>query len=159
MAYRSIYWFAGLNLAIAAAIVYGVQRSSPAEGSLGPVPASSDWVKVSENDSFVFYMEPAPAERDGSMRRVWELFDLKQRSAHEGEASMRSLNEYDCKAERYRILAASGHSGPMATGEVLWNRGNAGEWAVPGEDLFKLVCSRRDAQWVRLEHREFARAA
>ncbi len=146
MGTRNIYPFAGLNLVAAAAIAWGVHWSTSAALA---APAPEDWVKVSENDSFVFYVEPLPVERDGSVRRVWEMFDLKKTHAgHEGEASIRSLNEYDCRSERYRILSASGHSGPMATGEVLWNRSEAGDWAEPGENLFNRVCAGRDAQWV-----------
>ncbi len=141
---RNIYAFAGLNLAVAALVAWGAHWSASAAA-----PAPNDWVKVSENDSFVFYMEPLPVERDSSVRRVWEMFDLKQQHAgHEGEGSIRSLNEYDCRSERYRILNASGHSGPMASGRVLWNRSNVGDWSVPGESLFNRVCAAGHREWV-----------
>ncbi len=146
MGVRSIYAFAGLNLAVAAIVAWGAHWSASAAAT---TPQPNDWVKVSENETFVFYMEPLPVESDDSVRRVWEMFDLKQEHAgHEGEASIRSLNEYDCRAERYRILKASGHSGPMATGQTLWNRSNVGDWAVPGESIFNRVCAARDRQWV-----------
>lgn len=146
MGYRRICGFAALNLALVGAVAYGVQRS---DGIEAPAPAQGAWVKVSENKAFVLYVDPVHTGRNATLRRVWELFDLK--NAHQGEASLKSLDEYDCTTQRYRILSASGHSGPMGTGAVLWNMQHAGRWVVPGEQLLNLMCPPRDAQWVRIE--------
>ena len=106
----------------------------------------AEWVKMSEIDEAVTYLDPATIRRDRSLRRVWELYDLKVR-AKGGEMSRRAFSEYDCKEERFRMLSNTAHSGPMAAGETLsaWN--TPGEWIyiAPGtlaEYALKYVCAR-----------------
>ena len=87
---------------------------------LATAPAWAEWLKVSENDTVVFYVDPATLRKDGTLRRVLELQDLKRRD-RDGELSRRSVFEYDCADERYRILSSSAHAGQMATGAVIIN--------------------------------------
>jgi hypothetical protein len=101
--------------------------------NLAAAPAWADWVKVIDNDVVVIYIDPATIRKDGNIRRVWELYDLKQRD-RDGEMSRRVLYEYDCKEERYRFLSLSAHSEPMAGGRVL-NTGSsptAWDYVAPG---------------------------
>jgi hypothetical protein len=83
-------------------------------------PAWAEWLKASENDAVVFYVDPMSLRTVGAFRRVWELQDLRSRDL-DGELSRRSFIEYDCVGQRYRVLSSSAHSGPMATGEVIAN--------------------------------------
>ena len=111
------------------------------------VPASAEWVKFAEGgDGVSYYLDPATIRRNGSLRRVWILQDLKQRD-QEGEMSRRALEEFDCKEERYKILSSSTHSEKMAEGNtlVMSNKPDV-EWRFipPGtvtEPLLRLVCS------------------
>ena len=45
---------------------------------LATIPAWAEWLKVEENDiGTVFYLDPATIRKDGDLRRVWGLQDLK----------------------------------------------------------------------------------
>jgi hypothetical protein len=81
-------------------------------------PAWAEWVAVSESNDLVAYIEPASIRKTGHFRKVWQVQDLKQRDEH-GAMSRRLLIEYDCKDERFRVLATSTHSEPMAAGKTL----------------------------------------
>ena len=65
----------------------------------------------------------APIDRatllsNGSLRRVWQLQNLKQRD-RDGEMSRRALVEYDCREAKNRTLSLSMHPEPMAGGKPL----------------------------------------
>lgn len=114
--------------------------------ALVAAPALADWVAVSESDELVAYIEPSSIRSNGNLRMVWQLQDLKQRTEH-GVMSRRMLVEYDCKDERFRILAIATHSEPMAGGKTLVIRDKPGEWspfrpATPAEDTLEIVCTR-----------------
>jgi hypothetical protein len=107
--------------------------------------AWAEWVAFFDSESITYYYDPATVRKDGNMRRVWRLQELKQRHA-DGEISRRIRMEYDCKQERYRILFASTHSKPMAGGETLFSQNIDGPWgdippATAAEDMFKIICA------------------
>ena len=81
-------------------------------------PAWAEWVAVSESNDLVAYIEPASIRKNGHFRKVWQVQDLKQRD-EQGAMSRRLLIEYDCKDERFRVLATSTHSEPVAAGKTL----------------------------------------
>lgn len=111
------------------------------------VRASADWVKSSENDIAVFYIDHSTISREnGNLRRAWELQDLKARGPN-GEQSRRVLTEYHCQEERWRMIAVACHSGQMATGKTLVDGRISGAWEdaphdTPAEYALKLICSR-----------------
>lgn len=103
------------------------------------------WVKVGENDSGVIYIDPETIRKEGNLRKVWQLMDLKQRDK-EGVMSRRMRFEYDCNQERYRFMSISSHSAPMAGGTMLTHTANES----PGLDIapetapniiLKIVCT------------------
>ena len=112
-------------------------------------PARADWVGVSETDTTVLYVDPSTIRKDGHLRKVWVLSNLKQRDTT-GELSRRALDEYDCAGERRRLLSISTHAEPMAAGQILLygnTSGVAGEWNYipPGTSFYhvlKFVCDR-----------------
>ena len=100
-----------------------------------------------QDEELTFYFDPATIRKDGNMRRVWELQDLRKRGRH-GEMSRRMRVEYDCKQERWRYLGISGHSKPMAGGTILISTGEDNDWTAipPGtivETIFNLVCANK----------------
>lgn len=114
--------------------------------ALAAAPAWAEWVNLSETDTATHYIDPATIRKDGNLRRVWELQDLKQRHK-DGEMSRRVLAEYDCKEERRRFLSISGHSEPMARGNVLDTDYSPGEWRyippnTPSESVLRFVCAK-----------------
>lgn len=126
--------------------------------ALVAAPAWAEWVKVAAIDKAHFYIDPASIRKDGNLRKVWMILDLKQRDKS-GVMSLRTRYEYDCKEERERIIAASTHSGPMAGGETLMSDDGASEWkAIPPSSItsriLKIVCTPVAApylaEWVKV---------
>jgi hypothetical protein len=108
--------------------------------------ACAEWVMYFEAKAITNYYDPATIRKDGNMRRVWRVQELKQRTA-DGEKSRRMRIEYDCKEERYRILSASTHSEPMAEGKALYAENRDNIWkdispASASEAMFKIVCAK-----------------
>jgi len=108
--------------------------------------AWAEWVMYSETDRTTFYYDPATIRKDGHIRKVWQLSDLKKRHK-DGEMSRRMRTEFDCKQERMRYLGLSEHSESMAGGAVLITVGEDNEWRVipPDtslEDIFNIVCAK-----------------
>ncbi len=85
---------------------------------LAAAPAWADWVKVGETAAAVHYIDAATIRRDGNLRRVWTVQDMRETDSA-GVRSIRALEEYDCLTERFRYLSLTAHSAPMAGGEVL----------------------------------------
>lgn len=107
--------------------------------------AHADWAKMGETDEGSFYIDPASVLRDGHLRQVWELTDLKQRDEG-GELSRRTRVRYDCKRGRTQVLSISTHWEPMAAGATLLAVAREGLWKeVPPETAyaraFHLLCA------------------
>ena len=108
--------------------------------------AWAEWVMYSQRESVTYYYDSATIRKDGNMRRVWVLYDLRERYK-EAEMSYRTQYEFDCKQERVRFLAASAHSEPMAGGKTLYSSGEENNWRAiaPGtiaETILKIVCAK-----------------
>lgn len=104
------------------------------------------WVALTETSEAINYLDPATIRRDGNLRRVWQLSDLKERDK-DGAMSLRNLWEYDCKEDRFRLLSGSVHSEPNAGGKVLSSQSQRGDWNYipPGSAssaTLKYVCAR-----------------
>jgi len=113
---------------------------------LASAPAAAGWVKYGENDEATFYVDPR-VRVDGELRTVWQLEDLKRRDSS-GVMSRRSLQEFDCKTKRGRVLSASFHSELSVKGSVLGSSETPGEWhdVAPGsvaEAILRKVCALR----------------
>jgi hypothetical protein len=108
--------------------------------------AWAEWVKYADTDESSFYFDPATFRKDGNMRRVWLLQDLRKRHK-DGEMSRRYRAEYDCKNERWRILTISEHSEPMAGGSAMRSQSDEDSWTdiAPGtvtDTMLKIVCAK-----------------
>lgn len=131
--------------------------------ALVAAPAWAEWVKLGENDEMILYIDPGSIRKNGNLRKVWDIKDLKQRDEG-GEMSTRTRNEYDCKEERRRTLSFSAHSEPMAGGETLSSKNYSdGEWrAIPpgsvSARILKIVCASVAApdlaKWVKVDMTE-----
>lgn len=107
-------------------------------------PAWAEWTKVATVEDAVVYIDAATIRKDGNLRRVWELQDMKQRNTN-GMMSSRALSEYDCAEEKRRNLAISAHTGPMASGETIGSFNITTEWVYIAphsidSTIFKIVC-------------------
>jgi hypothetical protein len=109
------------------------------------LPALAGWEKMAETDDVAYYIDPATTRKDGDLRRVWTVQDLKQQGKN-GEMSRRALVEYDCKAQRSRTLSYSLHSAPMSGGQLLLSNDYYSRWMAilsdtEGEVSLKFVCA------------------
>ena len=109
--------------------------------------AWAEWVKVGSSTEDTFYFDSSTIRVEGDKRKVWVLFDYKQRDKY-GAFSARMRNEYDCKGEKLQILSATLHSESMAAGKTLSNKQYTTEdWSdIPpntfAENLLKIVCAK-----------------
>jgi hypothetical protein len=85
---------------------------------LAATSVRADWVKVGENDGAVVYVDPATLVKNGDIRRVSTLTDVKW-SRGDDVVSFRTLDDFNCKEARRRTVFRASYSGPMATGKVI----------------------------------------
>jgi hypothetical protein len=110
-------------------------------------PAQAQWEKISENNDLINYIDKSTIKKDGNLRKIWRLTDLKKREIT-GEMSIRMMVEHDCKEDLFRYLFVSNHSDPMAGGRIINQvRKDEKEWSqVPPETLsatiHKIVCAK-----------------
>lgn len=116
-------------------------------GPFAASPAWADWTLVSSADGTSHFIDPVTLRKDGALRRVWELASTEHASKG-GAASHRMLIEYDCAAQRYRLLMLTAYTEPMAAGKVFATTSHApsaAQWhdAKPGTvswDALQQVC-------------------
>ena len=107
--------------------------------------AWAEWVMFGESEEAHSFYDPTTIRKEGNMRRVWQLSNLKRRGV-DGEMSRRLRAEYDCKQERYQLLDVSEHSEPMVGGKVLISEIGNGTWSGVAPEtiaayMFEIVCA------------------
>jgi len=112
---------------------------------LAAAPLRAEWLKVGETGAAVHYIDTATIRRDGNLRRVWTVQDMKEADP-DGIRSIRALEEYDCAEERFRYLSLTAHSAPMAGGLVIAAHELDDDWngRPPGTNpsaIEKIVCA------------------
>lgn len=112
---------------------------------LAAAPLRAEWVKVGETEAAVHYIDAATIRRDGNLRRVWTVQDMRETDPA-GVRSIRALEEYDCLTERFRYLSLTAHSAPMAGGQVIAAHELDDNWTgrLPGTKpsaIEKIVCT------------------
>ena len=107
----------------------------------------AQWSKIEESSEAYVYIDRTSIRKEGNLRKVWELQDLKERDKVGGELSRRLIIEYDSKQERSRILSITSHKEQMARGKVIDKLDEPGKWediapsSISGSFL-KLVCAK-----------------
>jgi hypothetical protein len=108
-------------------------------------PLWAEWVVISKiANGTVFYIDPLSIQKDGHLRRVATLMNLKEKNK-EGKQSARALEEYACQAEQNRVLSYSDHTEPFAMGEILSSSDTPTQWkslapGTIGQAILLLVC-------------------
>jgi len=94
------------------------------------------WTKLVETQTMTFYVNRNAIERDGDIRRIWEMQDLKAADP-EGVMSRRYQNEYDCKEKMHRIGRMTSFSGPRLSGKPKFDVPEWGYWRkIPPDGVF-----------------------
>lgn len=115
--------------------------------------AQAEWVKVAQTDETVYYLDPSTLRREGALRQIRELQDFAAPRPG-GARSRDALFEFDCSAERWRVLAITDQAEPMGTGKVVgtWTGESAWSYVAPttgsnipasttNRAIFRYVCS------------------
>lgn len=107
-------------------------------GVLVPSPAFA-WTRIGETEEVTLYVNRNSIEKEDTIRRVWEMQDLKTPDA-EGVRSRRYLNEYDCNYKMHRLGQMTSYSGPKMTGQKLFTVDEMGYWRkIPPNGIFVLT--------------------
>jgi hypothetical protein len=94
------------------------------------------WTRLVETQTMTFYVNKNAIEKEGDIRRIWEMQDLKAPDP-EGVHSRRYLNEYDCKEKIHRIGQMVSFSGPKLSGKPLFEVAEWGYWRkIPPDGVF-----------------------
>ena len=119
---------------------------------LSSQPAYAEWVLVSGDDEagLKVYVDPATLRRNGSLAKMWQLYDYKTVRTVAGDSllSMKRFNEYDCTEERTRMLGYTWFSGNMGNGNVVYSTTEQLAWelVVPrtiNRTLWKVACDKK----------------
>ncbi len=113
---------------------------------IAAAPAWAQWKMLTESHRDYLYVLPESIRKDGNLRRIWVIHDFKQ--AEEGNRSIRSFQEFDCKDKRTRVLQSEYLRGQMGLGErgYGFTTPAAWEYIVPqslNEAILNFVCSTR----------------
>lgn len=81
--------------------------------------AAAQWVKLGETHDTLLYQNPSTLEKNGPLRRVWEIQDFRTDVFGDGVRSLRYHAEYDCSGGRMRVLSLHAFKSRMATGAAL----------------------------------------
>lgn len=112
--------------------------------------AVAEWTEVGGNENQTVYADLATIHKAGKGVKMWSLLDLKaaDTTTTRPYLSMKMLNEFDCKGERYRFLASSNHSGNMGGGEVVYRMDSIAEWnPIPPTSAVKTLWKAACKKW------------
>lgn len=114
--------------------------------------AHAEWVEISSptsDNGATMYLDPTTyrVDKKSGLVKIWFLFDLKtvQKIFGRGFLSARSQQQFDCKAERMRILAQAFFDGNMANGNLVYSDSTEQSWEpvapdTNGKFLWKTAC-------------------
>ena len=97
------------------------------------------WKRLVKTDTLTVYVDMSTLERDGDVRRIWEMQDLANPDPN-GVRSRRYVNEIDCQQKYHRIGNMTSFSGPKLTGERRFEVEDMGYWRkVPPDGTFAVT--------------------
>jgi hypothetical protein len=108
--------------------------------------AAAQWVKLGETHDTLLYQNPSTLQKEGSLRRVWEIQDFKKDIFGDGVRSLGYQAEYDCSGGRMRVLSLHAFKSRMATGAALDVPFSTSDWVpIPLNSIaaisLTVVCS------------------
>lgn len=118
-----------------------IPASASAQTPQQPPETPSPWNKVGETGAVVLYVDQQSLRRDGTIRRIIEMQDLKSPDP-DGVLSRRYINEYDCSSRMSRIGQVSSYTQNMLGGSRRFMVEEWGYWrTVQPNTLFSVVLS------------------
>lgn len=105
---------------------------------LAPLSAGA-WTRIGETPEVTLFVDRQSIEKEGRIRRVWEMQDLKTPDA-EGVRSRRYLNEYDCEYKMHRLGQMTSYAGSRLKGNKIVTVNEMGYWRkIPPDGVFVLT--------------------
>lgn len=112
--------------------------------------AAAEWVKVGNNETDVFYADPATIIKSSSKVKMQTLHDFRIAVRAAGNVLLSTVmqEEYDCIANRSRVLFYSLYTKNMGKGREIHKDTEPHDWEPvrPGsvrEALFRFACNRK----------------
>src|SRR5262245_44720851 len=115
-------------------------------------PVYAEWVEVaSSNDGFMAYMYPDTVRVNGSLVRMWTMYDFhkprQDRLSSRKYLSTKMQEEFDCKEQQSRILAFTDYEENMGKGKVLNTYAGSYSWSpiapdTIGEVMWRVACGK-----------------
>lgn len=97
------------------------------------------WTRIGETPEVTLFVDRQSIEKEGRIRRVWEMQDLKTPDA-EGVRSRRYLNEYDCEYKMHRLGQMTSYAGSRLKGNKIVTVNEMGYWRkIPPDGVFVLT--------------------
>ena len=105
--------------------------------------AAADWVAVATNKKMTTYADPSTIKADGSISKMWSLYDWtppKVNAQGVSHSSTKALVEYDCAEERHRYVYSANFVDPMGRGNANLIDDKPTSWqpVIPGSVALKL---------------------
>lgn len=115
----------------------------------------------------IFYIDHAKIRKSGDLAKMWVLSDYKATKTFDKYIYLSDMQqyEYDCKKEKWRIIAVFAYKENMGRGDVVFYHGDLqGKWEIlppksAGEMQLKIACGEEhirrphtasgNAEWVK----------
>ena len=100
---------------------------------------NTQWVGYAESNAGSFYFDPTTLKGEGTRKRVWRLFEMKEKRADLVQSGT-ALVEVDCRESTYRYLRTMYFGGRMGQGAYLGGTQNQPQEPIgPGSTMAQLA--------------------
>lgn len=110
--------------------------------------AAEQWEKYARSREETRYYDPVRRVAMSGMAIVWDLHDLANEAAEQGQPYLSVLypTEYNCRHLRKRVLSVHKMAGRMGSGATVSEDTMVGDWrdvisGTPEEKLMNLACA------------------
>ena len=106
--------------------------------------AVADWRLLEEGDERDVYVDLATVKKMGNVASMVSLYNYKTMMLEAGRPyhSLRRNIEYDCRVEKFRLVAGVLYSANMGRGSIVKNIGTEGWQTTAGTEpfLWNIAC-------------------
>ena len=108
--------------------------------------AMADWTQISDNDNDTLYIDMSTIDKTGNTVKMSDVLNLKKNTG-DNYLSLKSLQEYDCKESKTRVISFSTYSAAMAKGNLVKSNGRVHDWLPVkagglNEIMWKAACGK-----------------
>lgn len=110
--------------------------------------AAQGWVRYAQTEEANMYFDSLRTRKMGDTAFVWDLHDRQSTTTDSNGKQFRSVLyavEYQCRANKRRVLGIARHAQNMGVGAAVSEEAIVGEWSEVsagslGGELFKHIC-------------------